>query len=247
MLSVGKALDTMRSNIKLSIIIPLYNEEKTIEEVLAAVSKAKVQAVKEIIIIDDGSTDASARKVKKFIARHKKKGPEYLLISKPNGGKGSAVKAGIKRATGDIVLIQDADMEYDPNEYQILIDPIVQKKCKVVYGSRTLRKGNKYSMLSFYLGGRLVTLVTNLLYFSRLTDEPTCYKVFAQEVISTLTIKGDKFEWEPEVTAKILKKGIKIYEVPISYFPRQKKEGKKINWRDGLHAIYTLFYWRFKK
>lgn len=232
---------------KLSIIIPVYNEEKTILEVLQVLEKVKITLKKEIIIVNDGSTDNSEKIIKKFL-RKGKKGIDYKFLSKPNAGKGSAVKTGIKNSTGDIIIIQDADMEYNPHEYQSLIDPIINKKAKVVYGSRRLNKSNeKYSSLSFYLGGMLVTWVTNLLYRSNLTDEPTCYKVFEGKLARSMEIKGDKFEWEPEITAKILKKGIRIMEIPISYRPRSMEEGKKINWKDGMQAIYTLFYWRFKR
>jgi len=232
----------------LSVIIPAYNEEKTIDKVLEAVAKAEVSISKEVIIVNDGSTDSTKETVENFLKNSKyKKDIKFRLINKPNGGKGSAVKLGFKEATGDIVLIQDADLEYNPNEYQQLIEPILSGEHKVVYGSRQLNKKNKgYSTLSFYLGGLSVTLLTNLLYFSRLTDEPTCYKVFHSDVIKNIEIKGNKFEWEPEVTAKILKRGIKIHEVPISYFPRSFRDGKKINWRDGIQALWTLVKYRFK-
>jgi len=180
------------------------------------------------------------------LEKNKKSNIPYKLINKPNGGKGSAIRAGIKESTGDIIIIQDADLEYDPRDYSKLIRKIIDKKAMVVYGSRSLNKKNRYSHLSFLLGGKIVTFFTNVLFFSNLTDEPTCYKVFRADVIKKIKIKGNKFDWEPEVTAKILKKGIKIHEVPISYKPRRIEEGKKINWIDGLQAIWTLFYWRFR-
>ncbi|MBS3088190.1 glycosyltransferase family 2 protein [Candidatus Pacearchaeota archaeon] len=233
---------------KLSVVMPVYNEEKTISQILDLVSKVKLTIDKEIIIIDDGSTDGTAKKVKEFIKNFKSKTTKLKLIGKSNGGKGSAVKKGIKESTGDIIIIQDADMEYNPNEYQEVINPILSKKAEVVYGSRRLKKSNKqYSGFAFYAGGVLVTFFTNFLYGSKLTDEPTCYKTFDSKLVKSLEIQGNKFEWEPEVTAKILKKGIKIHEVPISYYPRHKSDGKKINWKDGVQAIYTLFYWRFKE
>src|SRR3989344_1056575 len=182
---------------KLSIIIPAYNEEKTMREVLEIVSKVKLTIGKEIIIMDDGSTDKTADVIKEFISSTKKKDFEINLFQKKNGGKGSAVKEGIKRATGGIIIIQDADLEYDPNEYQNIINPILNKRCKVVYGSRRLKSSNKkYSGLSFYLGGILVTLATNLLFGSKLTDEPTCYKTFDAKLIKGFEIRGNKFEWE---------------------------------------------------
>lgn len=228
---------------KLSIIIPVYNEENTVEKVLDMVSAVKVTLEKEIIIINDGSTDNSLGIVKNY---KKNKNKNLVIISKKNGGKGSAVVTGFRKATGDIFIIQDADMEYDPDEYQSLINPIISGKYKVVYGSRRLGKvKNKYSGLKFYLGGLLLTWYMNILFLSNMTDEPTCYKVFRRDVIDNIKIYGKKFDWEPEVTAKILKKRIKIHEVPISYHPRSIKEGKKINYKDFIHAVWTALKYRF--
>jgi len=231
---------------KLSILIPAYNEEKTIEFVLKELLKVRIPLEKEVIIINDGSTDGTKAVIENFLGNNKTNDVEFILINKPNGGKGSAVRKGIEKSTGDIIIIQDADMEYNPHEYSSLIGPILSEKAKVVYGSRSLKKSNEYSHLSFLLGGRLVTFMTNLLFFSKITDEPTCYKTFRADVIKNIELERDKFDWEPEVTAKILKKGIKIYEVPISYNPRHISEGKKIRWRDGLDAILTLIKYRFK-
>jgi len=225
---------------KLSIIIPLYNEEKTIKQILEKIIKAPLTLKKEIIVVNDGSTDSSQKKVEEFIKKNK----NIILINKINQGKGSAVKEGIKNSTGNIIIIQDADLEYDPNEYQKCINPIINKKALVVYGSRRLKKTNKISSFSFYLGGNLLTLLTNILYHSNLTDESTCYKTFKAETIKTINIHGKKFDWEPEITAKILKKRIKIHEVPIKYFPRSNKEGKKIRWKDGLDGVWTLIKYR---
>ncbi|WP_457613316.1 glycosyltransferase family 2 protein [Methanocaldococcus sp.] len=231
---------------KVSIVIPAYNEEKTIEKILKKIINVDLPLKKEIIVVNDGSTDKTEDIVKNFIKTHPN--ADIKLINKDNGGKGSALKVGIKHSTGDIIIIQDADLEYDPNDYTNLIKPILEGKAKVVYGSRIRKLGNKFSHLSFLIGGLMITLATNLLYFTFLTDEPTCYKVFHKELKDILlNAEGDKFDWEPEITAKILRKGYKIYEVPINYFPRTLKEGKKIRWRDGVDAIITLLKWRFKK
>lgn len=236
---------------KVSIIMPAYNEEKTIKQVLDIVKKVNLKPLglkKEIVVVNDCSTDRTESIVKKI--------KSIKLISHvKNKGKGGAVRTGFKHATGDIFLIQDADMEYDPFEYPQILKPIVEGKAKVVYGSRFLSRKQKKKNIDFvkhekayrlaYLGGRSITQATNILFGSRLTDEPTCYKVFRADVIRKMKIRGTKFEWEPEVTAKILKKGIKIHEVPISYYPRTFEEGKKINWKDGVQAIWTLIKYRF--
>ncbi len=227
----------------LSVIIPCYNEVKCLPLILEKVRNVKLKEgiKKEIILIDDFSTDGTREKIKKINFPGLKK-----VFHPKNMGKGAAVKSGIAASSGELIIIQDADLEYDPKDYNNLISPIIEKKALVVYGSRFLGSKTKHSHFSFWIGGIMVTLTTNLLYFSSLTDEPTCYKTFKADVLKKINIEGDRFDWEPEITAKILKKGIKIAEVPISYYPRTKKEGKKINWRDGIDAIWTLVYWRFK-
>ena len=236
---------------KLSVVIPAYNESKAIVELLNRVKSVSLEDMgveKEIIVIDDASKDATVELVKAI-------SDVILIRHKKNKGKGGGVKTGIRHATGDIIIIQDADLEYDPNEYGSLIRPILEKRAKVVYGSRFLSKDqkrmnklflkrHKISYLFAYLGGRLITLTTNLLFDTRITDEPTCYKVFRSDVIKSIRIRGNRFNWEPEVTAKIAKRGIKIYEVPISYFPRTRDQGKHITWKDGVGAIWTLFKYR---
>jgi glycosyltransferase involved in cell wall biosynthesis len=230
---------------KLSIIIPCYNEERTLSAILDKVISAETTIPKEIIIVDNNSKDKSPDIAKEYSKKHSN--VKYFLEDKAQG-KGAAVKKGIKESSGTIILIQDADLEYDPDDYQALIEPILKCKAIVVYGSRRLNKNNKqYSGFSFFCGGILVTLITNILFFTRISDEPTCYKVFRSDVIKSIKIEGNRFEWEPEVTAKIAKKKIKIFEVPIKYYPRTKKEGKKINWKDGFEAIWTLIKVRFSK
>lgn len=225
---------------KLSIIMPVYNEIGTIRKILSRVEKAPLPKgmKREIIIIDDGSTDGTRNIIKNL--KHK------VILHKKNLGKGGAVKTGFTHATGDIIIIQDADLEYDPRDYGKVIAPILRKEAEVVYGSRRLLKENQqYSGVSFYLGGVLVTWMTNLLYFTYLTDEPTCYKAFSRKALRSVKIKADNFDWEPEITAKLLKAGYRIAEVPIRYYPRHIDEGKKIRWKDGVSAIWTLFKYRF--
>lgn len=228
---------------KLSIIMPCYNERETLPKILEKVRNVKLKnnLKKEIILVDDFSTDGTREYIKELSDKNITK-----IFHEKNKGKGAAIKSGIKKAGGNIIIVQDADLEYDPEDYNIVVQPIIDGKAEVVYGSRVLNKKNKYSHISFLLGGKLVTLITNILFLSKLTDEPTCYKTFKADLIKKIKIEGNRFEWEPEVTAKILKRGIKIHEVPISYFPRKKSEGKKINWKDGVQAIWTLIKYRVR-
>ena len=231
--------------ITLSIVIPAYNEQNAIEVLLNKVFAVPLEehgVKKEVIVVDDGSKDSTLEILKRF-------GGIKLISHNKNMGKGFAVRTGIKHATGDIILIQDADLEYDPNEYYSLIKPIIDGKAKVVYGSRRLKKGNKlYSDMGFYIGGLGLTFISNILYPKlNLTDEPTCYKVFRADVIKNIPLKCKRFEFCPEITAKIAKKRIRIHEVPISYYPRSKKEGKHIQWKDGFEAVWTLLKYRFVK
>ncbi|MBI5523926.1 MAG: glycosyltransferase family 2 protein [Desulfarculus sp.] len=218
---------------KLSVIIPAYNEEAYIATVLERVRAVAIP--KEIIVVDDGSKDATAAIVQR------QAGEDLTLVRHgQNRGKGAAIRTGLMRASGEVVIIQDADLEYDPQDYHAVVGPIMRGQARVVYGSRVLKPANRYSYLSFYWGGRLVSLATNLLYGSRLTDEPTCYKAFETPLLKSLDLACTGFEFCPEVTGKLLKRGVAIHEVPISYTPRNKGQGKKITFLDGLEAIWVL-------
>jgi glycosyltransferase involved in cell wall biosynthesis len=224
---------------KLSVIIPAYNEINTIEKILEKVKDVKIS--KEIIVIDDGSTDGTREYLKKLKDKDLK-----IIFHEKNSGKSSAVRTGIKEAKGDITIIQDADLEYDPQDYYKLIKPIQEGKYKVVYGTRYPVVSKMFNLTHrFFLANRILTIMTNILYNAKITDEPTCYKVFDTKVLQSLNLKSKRFEFCPEVTAKVRKKGYKIFEVSINYYPRTIKEGKKINWKDGIEAVWTLIKYRF--
>jgi len=223
---------------KLSVLIPVHNEEKTLKDIIKKVQRISIE--KEIIIVDDGSTDGTRGLLREL----ERQDNIRVIYQNQNRGKGAAIRTAIPFVTGDVTIIQDADLEYNPNDYLKLIEPIKTDNTKVVYGSRFLNKQNKHSYLRYYLGGLTLSLLTNLLYFQKLTDEPTCYKVFDSQLLKSLNLKCQKFEFCPEVTAKVAKRGIVIKEIPISYFPRSIAEGKKIRWRDGLKAIWTLIKYR---
>lgn len=228
---------------KLSIVVPCYNEERSLPELLDRVLAAPIgDFSREILVVDDGSKDQSVKVAQEIAAKH----PETIRVLPQdcNRGKGAAVRAGLQAATGDIVLIQDADLEYDPAEYSKLLMPFADAKVQVVYGSRILGSQNR-SYNRYYWGGRLVTMCTNLIYGCKISDEPTGYKVFRRGVLDRFDLVCDGFEFCPELTAKLLRRGFVIYEVPISYKPRSFEEGKKINWRDGFIAIWTLLRFRF--
>lgn len=233
---------------KLSIIMPVYNEISTIEKVIENVKQTSLPNIdKEIIVVDDGSQDGTSQILKEMDGI-------TIISHKKNKGKGAAIRTGLKYATGDIIIIQDADLEYNPKEYPTLLKPILESDAKVVFGSRFMRsaktrmpaqlseyKGNKL----YYLGNKFLSICVGLLYGKKITDMETCYKVFKREVLEGITLRATRFDFEPETTAKILKKGHDIIEVPISYRPRSPKEGKKITWKDGVKAMFYLIKYRF--
>lgn len=222
-----------------SIIVPVYNEETTIDEVLTSVLSQSIPGwKKQIIVIDDGSVDGTRDKL---VAWQKKC---TVLLKEKNEGKGSAVVAGFAKVTGDIVIIQDADLEYSPTDYPTLLKPFDNPKVNVVYGSRFL--GPHLSTMFVYAqGNKFVTLITNILFNTNLTDMETGFKVFRRNVLDGVIIRAKRFDFEPEFTVKVLKRGFQIYEVPISYYGRTFSEGKKLTWKDGVAALWTLMKYRF--
>lgn len=234
---------------KLSIIIPAYNEERTISELLGRVDELDLgKTEKEVIIIDDGSKDKTLSIIKDF---GKNKKNVKILEHKKNRGKGAAVITGIKEASGDILIIQDADLEYDPQDIPKLILPIIQKKFRVVYGTRLRTKPvffgkNRTPLLVHFFGNKFLSLITSVLYGAHISDMETCYKAFDKDVLKGVRLKSRSFDFEPEITAKILKKGIKIHEVDIKTKPRGYADGKKLHTiRDGNIALWTLIKYRF--
>ena len=224
---------------KLSIIIPVYNEAATVGETIRRVYDAHLPGfTRKIIVVDDGSTDGTKKELKRWEKKIR------VIHKMKNEGKGSAVTLGLEEATGEIILMQDADLEYNPDDYPLLLKPFENKHVNVVYGSRFL--GPHLSTMFVYAqGNKFVTLVCNILFNSNITDMETGYKVFRKTVLDGITIRAKRFDMEPELTAKILKMGYQIYEVPISYFGRTFSEGKKLTWRDGVVALWTLIKYRF--
>lgn len=222
---------------KLSIVIPCYNEISTIEEIIDAVS-ASEYSQKEIIVIDDFSTDGTREKLEQYL--HNK--VDQVLYHDVNMGKGAALRTGIEHATGDILIIQDADLEYDPQEYSVVIGPILNGKADVVYGSRFIG-AQAHRVLYFWhrVGNGFLTLLSNMFTNLNLTDMETCYKAFRTEIIQSIEIEENRFGFEPEITAKIARKNIRVFEVGISYNGRTYADGKKIGWKDGFRAIYSIF------
>ncbi len=227
---------------KLSIIIPVYNEAATVAQVIERVLEVELDTIeKEIVAVNDGSTDGTDAVLATLAARWPN--PLKIVHHEQNRGKGAAIRTALEHVTGDIIITQDADLEYDPQEYPNLLAPFEDPAVQVVYGSRNLHR-NPRSSWSFYWGGRLLSWIANLLYGSHITDEPTGYKALRADLLRSLDLQSDGFEFCPEVTSKVLRRGIEIHEVPISYRPRSFTEGKKINWCDGLRAIWTLLKYR---
>ena len=223
----------------LSIIIPVYNEERTIGEILSRVQSVKLtDYTKEIIVVDDGSSDNTKRILKTWEKR------VHVIYKEKNEGKGSAVTLGLRHVTGDIILIQDADLEYSPDDYPVLLKPFDNDQVNIVYGSRFL--GPHLSTMFVYAqGNKFVTLVTNILFNTNITDMETGYKVFRKKVLDGIILRAKRFDVEPELTVRALKKGYQIYEVPINYFGRKFSEGKKLTWIDGVVALWTIIKYRF--
>ncbi len=224
---------------KLSVIVPVFNERATVAEIVRRMRSVELPVDREILIVDDGSDDGTAAVLTQL-------GDSTVRVLKhpSNRGKGAAIRTGLENATGDLVLVQDADLEYDPDDWPRLLAPVLKGRARVVYGSRFT--GERRNMLFLHwVGNRFLSLVTNMLYNSTLSDMETCYKLFDRHVLDGVRLEANRFDFEPEFTAKVLRKGIRIYEVPISYAGREPNEGKKITWHDGVVALWTLVKYRF--
>lgn len=221
-------------------MIPVYNEVQTIKEIVARVQAVELE--KEIIIVDDYSTDGTREHLREVNQVHENL---KVLYHDHNQGKGAALRTGFQAITGDVVIIQDADLEYDPREYPHLLAPIVDGRADVVYGSRFLGGPHRVLFFWHYVGNKFLTLISNMFTNLNLTDMETCYKVFKREILNEITVKSNRFGFEPEFTAKIARKGFRIYETSISYSGRTYAEGKKIGWKDGIKAIFAILWFRF--
>ena len=224
---------------KVTVVMPVYNECNTIEEIVARVQAVPLE--KEIIIVDDASNDGTHEKLKAIDKSYEN---VKVIFQSHNRGKGAALREGFKSATGDVIIIQDADLEYDPREYPTLLEPILDGRADVVYGSRFLSGPHRVLYFWHYVGNKFLTILSNAMNNINLTDMETCYKVFRKEVLETMKIRSNRFGFEPEFTAKVAKKKFRIYEVPISYSGRTYEDGKKIGWKDAVKAIFVIFYAR---
>jgi glycosyltransferase involved in cell wall biosynthesis len=222
----------------LSVVMPVFNERDTIDEILRRVLAVPIRI--QLIVVDDCSTDGTRDRLQELSRTLS----FTLVLQAKNGGKGSALRAGFERVDGDLVVIQDADLEYSPEEYPELIELICRGRADVVYGSRFIGR-HRVFLFTHYVGNRILTLLTNVLYNTMLTDMETCFKVMRVEVLRSMTLRSDRFGIEPELTAKIFKRGYRVYEVPITYDGRGYDEGKKITWKDGIDAVWTLLKYRF--
>jgi glycosyltransferase involved in cell wall biosynthesis len=225
----------------LSVIVPVFNERTTVAEIIRRVRAVEVPLVVDVVVVDDGSSDGTDKVLAAI-----EDSTVRVITHEHNQGKGAAIRTGLGQAKGDLVLIQDADLEYDPDDWPRLLEPIIKAKAFVVYGSRFTGE-RKNMLLLHWIGNRFLSLVTNILYSSTLSDMETCYKLFDRRVIEGVTVVSDRFDFEPEITAKVLRRGYRIYEVPISYAGREPDEGKKITWRDGFGALRALVRFRFTK
>jgi glycosyltransferase involved in cell wall biosynthesis len=224
---------------KLSVIVPLYDERNTVVEIVRRMRAVDIPLEREIVLVDDGSTDGTRE-----VLRQLADSTVHVVHHERNLGKGAAIRTGLEQVTGDLVLIQDGDLEYDPEDWPKLLTPVLRGKAEVVYGSRFT--GERRNMLFFHwVANRFLSLVTNILYNSTLSDMETCYKLFDRELLAGIRWQARGFEFEPEVTAKVLRRGIRIYEVPISYAGREFNEGRKFTWRDEFVALWTLVKYRF--
>ena len=229
---------------KLSVLMPVYNERKTLAEIVSRVLNQTINGIDslELVIVDDASTDGSTEIIEQLAKTHQQIKP---IFEKKNRGKGAAIRAAIEVASGDIAIIQDADLEYDPKDFELVLTPILQDSAEVVYGSRFMvKKGGRDLYSKHALGNRFLTFLSNKFTNLNLTDMETCYKAFRLQPLKTIPLRSDRFGIEPEITAKIAKRNLRFHEVPISYHARTYAEGKKIKWKDGIVAIYVIFkYW----
>jgi glycosyltransferase involved in cell wall biosynthesis len=237
----GKACPEPGVQMKLSVVIPIYNERESLPIILERVRKTPFE--KEIILVDDGSTDGTREDLEKM--REYREEDVRIFFHEKNRGKGAALRTGFKEVAGDIVIIQDADLEYNPEDYGRLLEPILDGRADVVYGSRFLGGPHRVLFFWHFMANRALTLISNMLTNLNLSDMETCYKVFRADVIKNLELTSDRFNIEPEITVKLARAGFRIYETPISYSGRDYAEGKKITWRDGLPAVWALLRYRF--